>query len=36
LPSLCATSADTPKPDVIIVPVDDLGWADLGCSGSSF
>lgn len=24
------------KPNVILIVVDDLGWADLGCSGSSF
>jgi arylsulfatase A-like enzyme len=34
--SLAALSAETPKPNVIIILVDDLGWADLGCTGSSF
>lgn len=29
-------SADAPKPNVVIVFVDDLGWKDLGCYGSSF
>lgn len=28
--------ADAPKPNVVIVFVDDLGWKDLGCYGSSF
>ncbi len=28
-------SADAPKPNVVIVFVDDLGWKDLGCYGSS-
>ena len=30
------TSSDTPRPNVIIILVDDLGWVDLGCSGSTF
>jgi arylsulfatase A len=34
--ALGTVSADTPKPNVIIILVDDLGWADLGCSGSTF
>jgi arylsulfatase A-like enzyme len=33
---LSTVSADTPKPNVIVILVDDLGWADLGCSGSTF
>jgi arylsulfatase A-like enzyme len=34
--ALSTTPANTPKPNVIIILVDDLGWADLGCSGSTF
>ena len=31
-PSLAAPA----KPNVIVILVDDLGWADLGCYGSRF
>jgi arylsulfatase A-like enzyme len=34
--ALSTAPTDTPKPNVIIILVDDLGWADLGCSGSTF
>lgn len=25
-----------PKPNVVVIFVDDLGWTDLGCYGSKF
>jgi arylsulfatase A-like enzyme len=28
--------ADVSRPNVVMILVDDLGWADLGCAGSSF
>ena len=30
------TGSDTRKPNVVIIFVDDLGWKDLGCYGSTF
>ncbi|MCP4501172.1 MAG: sulfatase-like hydrolase/transferase, partial [Deltaproteobacteria bacterium] len=31
-----AESKKAPKPNVVVVFVDDLGWTDLGCYGSKF
>src|SRR6185369_13379092 len=29
-------SAEPPKPNIIFIVIDDLGWKDLGCFGSTF
>ncbi len=36
LSTVLLASAQTNKPNVIIILADDLGWADLGCYGSTF
>jgi len=32
--SLCLEAAPSAKPNIIIILVDDMGWADIGCYGS--
>ena len=34
--SLSTVSTDTAKPNVVMVLIDDFGWVDLGCYGSTF
>ena len=29
-------SAEAPRPNVVLIVLDDFGWADLGCYGSTF
>ncbi len=30
-----AYSADAPKPNVLVIVADDLGWGELGCQGNN-
>jgi len=34
--SATAATIDRPRPNVVFILADDLGWADLGCYGSRF
>jgi arylsulfatase A-like enzyme len=34
--SFSTSLAEMPRPNVVLVVADDLGWVDLGCSGSTF
>jgi len=36
LPALLTSCSSARNPNVVLVLVDDLGWADLGCYGSTF
>lgn len=31
-----APASESPRPNVVMILVDDMGWADLGCYGSTF
>jgi arylsulfatase A len=31
-----AEAADPPKPNIVFILIDDMGWKDLGCFGSTF
>lgn len=35
-PANAALAADAPKPNFVFILIDDMGWRDLGCYGSTF
>jgi arylsulfatase A-like enzyme len=34
--SYCPAQTSQPKPNIVVITVDDLGWSDLGCYGSTY
>ncbi|MHB8519181.1 MAG: sulfatase [Limisphaerales bacterium] len=35
-PPTVARAAEPPKPNFVFILIDDMGWADVGCNGSTF